>query len=124
MIAFTVALPVCGIVSFISYLLLYCPIFSAHDSDLGCTKIISHDIPLLDETPVTHCYRRVSPSDYEDVKEHIYELLSAQVIRESCSPYASPIVLVKKKGWEPAYVCRLPAAKQQDQERCVPAATH
>lgn len=27
-------------------------VFSAHEGDLGCTSLISHDIPLLDETPV------------------------------------------------------------------------
>lgn len=42
-------------------------------------------------------YRRIPPSEYELVKEHINQLLETQVIRESCSPYASPIVLVKKK---------------------------
>lgn len=31
------------------------------------------------------------------MKTHINQLLEAQIIRESCSPYASPIVLVKKK---------------------------
>ena len=80
-----------------SLLRKYTSIFSAHDGDLGCTNLISHDIPLVDETPVKQRYRRVPPSDYEAVKEHINQLLSAQVIRESCSPYASPIVLVKKK---------------------------
>lgn len=35
--------------------------------------------------------------EYEVVKSHINQLLEAQVIRESCSPYASPIVLVRKK---------------------------
>lgn len=58
---------------------------------------MSHDIPLLDETPVKQRYRRIPPSDYEAVKTHINQLLQTQVIRESCSPYASPIVLVKKK---------------------------
>ncbi|XP_077941726.1 uncharacterized protein LOC144385357 isoform X2 [Gasterosteus aculeatus] len=62
-----------------SLLRKYSPIFSTHDGDLGCTNLISHDIPLLDETPVTQRYRRVSPSDYEAVKDHINQLLSAQV---------------------------------------------
>ncbi len=31
------------------------------------------------------------------MKTHINQLLEGQIIRESCSPYASPIVLVKKK---------------------------
>lgn len=37
------------------------------------------------------------PSEYEVVKEHINQLLGAQVICESSSLFASPIVLVKKK---------------------------
>lgn len=73
------------------------PVFSAHDGNLGCTNLISHDIPLVDDTPVRQRYRRITPSEYEVVKEHINQLLSSQVIRESSSPYASPIVLVRKK---------------------------
>lgn len=42
-------------------------------------------------------YQRIPPSEYEEVKQHINQLLEAQVIRESSSPYASPIVLVRKK---------------------------
>lgn len=68
-----------------------------HDGDLGCTELISHDIPLVDDVPVRQRYRRIPPSEYEVVKGHINQLLSAQVIRESSSPYASPIVLVRKK---------------------------
>lgn len=75
----------------------YSSVFSIHDGDLGFTNLISHDIPLLDEIPVRQRYRRIPPSEYEVVKAHINQLLEAQVIRESCSAYASPIVLVKKK---------------------------
>lgn len=75
----------------------YISVFSAHDGDLGCTNLISHDIPLVDDTPVRQRYRRIPPSEYEVVKEHINQLLTSQVIRESNSPYASPIVLVRKK---------------------------
>ncbi|KAI3368246.1 hypothetical protein L3Q82_007966 [Scortum barcoo] len=42
-------------------------------------------------------YCRIPPSEYEAVKAHINQLLESQVIRESSSPYASPIVLVRKK---------------------------
>lgn len=80
-----------------SLLYKYRSVFSAHDGDLGCTNLISHDIPLLDETPVRQRYRRIPPSEYEAVKAHISQLLETRVIRESSSPYASPIVLVKKK---------------------------
>lgn len=75
----------------------YRSVFSAHESDLGCTNLISHDIPLTDNIPVRQRYRRLPPSEYDVVKTHINQLLEAQIIRESCSPYASPLVLVKKK---------------------------
>ncbi|KAM6892521.1 retrovirus-related Pol polyprotein from transposon 412, partial [Xenentodon cancila] len=71
--------------------------FAASEFDLGCSNLITHDIPLLDETPVRQRHRRIPPSDYDEVRAHIRELLDNQVIRESCSPFASPIVLVRKK---------------------------
>ena len=81
-----------------SLLQRYSSVFSTHDGDLGCTNLISHNMPLLDDAPVRQRYRRVPPSEYEEVKSHINQLLEAKVIRESCSPYASPIVLVRKKN--------------------------
>ncbi|KAL2078911.1 hypothetical protein ACEWY4_024655 [Coilia grayii] len=80
-----------------SLLFKYSSVFSVHEGDLGCTTLMSHDIPLLDEAPVKQRYRRIPPSDYEAVKTHINQLLQTQIIRESNSPYSSPIVLVKKK---------------------------
>lgn len=72
-------------------------VFSTGEGDLGCTNLICHDIPLVDETPIRQRFRRIPPSEYEVVKAHINQLLEAEIIRESCSPFASPIVLVKKK---------------------------
>ncbi|KAL7870950.1 hypothetical protein SRHO_G00084470 [Serrasalmus rhombeus] len=79
-----------------SLLQKYHSVFSAHEGDLGCTNLIEHEIPLLDDVPVRQRYRRIPPSEYE-LKAHIDQLLEARVVRESSSPYASPIVLVKKK---------------------------
>ena len=39
----------------------------------------------------------IPPSQFEIVKAHIKQLLQAQVVRESCRPYAAPLVLVQKK---------------------------
>ncbi len=75
----------------------YESVFSTHEGDLGCTGLLSHDIPLVDPTPIRQRHRRIPPSEYEVVKAHINQLLEAQIIRESSSPYASPIVLVRKK---------------------------
>lgn len=75
----------------------YKAVFLGHENDLGLTRLISHDIPLLDNVPVHQRYRRIPPSEYEVVKTHIHQLLEAGIVSESCSAYASPIVLVKKK---------------------------
>lgn len=72
-------------------------LFAKDEADLGCTNLIQHEIPLLDDTPVRQPYRRIPPSQYEMVRAHIKQLLDSQVIKESSSPYASPIVLVQKK---------------------------
>ncbi|XP_060780518.1 uncharacterized protein LOC132888512 [Neoarius graeffei] len=80
-----------------SLLTRYHTVFSTHEGDLGCTQLVFHSIPLLDEAPVRQRYRRIPPSDYDAVKAHINQLVESQVIRESSSPYASPIVLAKKK---------------------------
>ncbi len=87
----------------------YSSVFATHDGDLGCTNLISHDIPLLNDVPVRQRYRRIPPSVYEAVKAHINQLLEAQVIKESSSPYTSPIVLVCKKD-QNALVRKLPSS--------------
>jgi len=43
----------------------YASVFAAHDQDLGCTNLISHDIPLLDDIPIRQRYRGIPPSEYE-----------------------------------------------------------
>ena len=72
-------------------------VFASSDSDLGCTNLICHEIPVVDGVPVSQRYRRIPPSQYEEVKNHIKKLLEQEVIRESCSPYSSPLVIVRKK---------------------------
>ena len=78
----------------------YADVFSRSEQDLGCSTLLEHEIPLLDDIPVRQRYRRLPPSQYEQVKAHIQLLLEGGVIRPSTSPYASPIVLVHKKSGE------------------------
>ncbi|XP_061584211.1 uncharacterized protein LOC133449095 [Cololabis saira] len=75
-------------------------VFSHGEGDLGCTSLVEHEIPLVDDGPVRQRYRRLPPSQYEQVKVHIQELLVRGVVRPSCSPYSSPIVVVFKKNGE------------------------
>lgn len=73
-------------------------IFSRGEGDLGCTTLVEHQIPLTDDIPIRQRYRRLPPSQYEQVKAHIQQLLEAGIVKPSCSPYSSPIVIVQKKG--------------------------
>lgn len=81
----------------LSLLRKYNSLFATSEIDVGCTTLIKHEIPLLDENPVRQPYRRIPFSQYQLVQSHIKQLLEGQIIRESCSPYSSPIVLVQKK---------------------------
>ena len=72
-------------------------VFSSGTQDFGRTKTITHEIPLVDPTPFRMPYRRIHPSDLTEVKDHLQELQEAGVIRPSKSPFASPIVIVRKK---------------------------
>lgn len=73
-------------------------VFSLHDWDVGVAKGVEHKIRLADSRPFRQRSRRLPPADIEDVRKHLQELLQAGIIRESRSPYASPIVVVRKKN--------------------------
>lgn len=73
-------------------------VFSHHALDFGCTNQVKHHITLHDETLFKQQARPINPQDIEAVRRHLRELLDAGVIRESTSPFPSPIVAVKKKN--------------------------
>ena len=72
-------------------------IFSTGRTDLGFTDLIEHEINLVDETPFIEPYRRIPPALFEEVRQHLKEMLDAGAIRESQSPFSSNVVLVRKK---------------------------
>lgn len=79
-------------------LLRHIDVFSRDDLDIGRTSEVKHHIQLTNDTPFRQKSRRIPPADFADAREHIQELLQKEIIRESSSPYASPIVLVRKKN--------------------------
>lgn len=76
----------------------YSDVFSHHDLDFGHATKVKHRIQLKDETPFKQRPRPIHPQDYDAVRRHLQTLLDAGVIRESESPFSSPIVVVKKKN--------------------------
>ena len=72
--------------------------FASGDDDLGYTETVKHRIRTEDDIPVAQPNRIIPPNQYQEVNDHIQKLLDTSVIRESHSPYASPIVLVRKKN--------------------------
>lgn len=73
-------------------------IFSKDDSDIGDCDMIKHRIDLIDDIPFKQRHRRIPPSMIDEVRKHIEELLSGGIIRKSKSPWASNVVLVRKKN--------------------------
>ena len=72
-------------------------VFTENENDLGYTETVKHKIPTINQVPVAQPYRRISPNQFQEAKDHIRRLLDGGIIRESHSPYAVPIVLVRKK---------------------------
>ena len=75
-------------------------IFSKDDIDIGQCDLIKHRIDLLSgfEVPFKQKHRRMPPNMIEEVRQHLDQLLSAGIIRKSKSPWASNVVLVRKKN--------------------------
>lgn len=72
-------------------------IFSKSSTDLGKTDLVKHEIKLNDEKPFKQPYHRIPPAMYEEVRQHLREMVDSGAIKESKSPYCSNVVLVRKK---------------------------
>ena len=75
----------------------YEDIFVGPDGILGKTNVVKHEILTGDSRPIKHAPRRVGPHQQEIIQTEVDKMLSAGIITPSDSPWASPIVLVRKK---------------------------
>lgn len=62
----------------------------------GCTNVIQHHIKLTSNQPVRSKPYKVPFALRQSLREDIANMLKMKVIRRSQSPYASPVVVVKK----------------------------
>ena len=72
-------------------------VFALEDSGRGEVIGIEHEIDTGDSPPIRQAPRRVPFAVRELMSKMVQEMLSDGVIQESSSPWASPVVLVRKK---------------------------
>ena len=82
---------------FLAVLSHYSDILAKGDNDLGRTNVLKHQIETGVAKPICQQARRVLLPHREKVHELLQDMLQRNIISPSKSPWASPIVLVKKK---------------------------
>ena len=92
-------------------------IFALESTDMGHTSMVKHRIRLDNYTPFKERYRRIPLHLFDEVKNHLKEMLEVGAIRKSSSPWASAIVLVRKKDGSLRFcidLCKLNARTIKD----------
>lgn len=72
--------------------------FAQNLSELGCTNLTEMEIHLNDKNPVVYKPYRLSYSERQNVQTMVSELIENDIVEESVSSFASPILLVAKKN--------------------------
>ncbi|GFW72741.1 hypothetical protein TNCV_1265851 [Trichonephila clavipes] len=72
-------------------------VFSRNSSDIGHTTVTQHRIDTADHPPIKQHPRRLPFAKQEEVGTLLREMQENDIIEPSSSPWASPIVLVRKK---------------------------
>jgi hypothetical protein len=75
----------------------YSDVFSYEETDIGCTDTIKHEIHLTDDDPIVQADRRIPPHLIPEVKKILQQWMNGGIIKDSNSPFASQMVIVKKK---------------------------
>ena len=75
----------------------YRDVFAFTDDQLGKTSLVQHVIDTGDALPIKQRPYRTSPQCKQEIDRQVEDMLRKGIIRESVSPWSSPVVLVKKK---------------------------
>ena len=79
------------------FLYNYQHVFSLSDGDLGTTHLVQHRIETGNVPPIRQQPRRTSPWKHDEIERQVTDLLQTGKVKESSSPWSSPVVLVTKK---------------------------
>ena len=71
-------------------------VFTGKDFILWNTDLIEHKIN-TNGPPIRQPYKRQNPEVWKNEQEQLKEILDQEIICPSCSPWTSPVVMVKKK---------------------------
>ena len=72
-------------------------VFKTEGKSLGRTTLVKHDIKTTTEQPIKQRARRIPIHQREVAEQEVEKMLKEDIIEPSHSPWASPIVLVRKK---------------------------
>ena len=75
-------------------------VFSLYDGDLGFCDALKHSIPTTTDKPVYLPHRQIPVQLQQEVRKYLESWLKQGIIRPSKSPYASQVVIVRKKSGE------------------------
>ena len=75
-------------------------VFSLFDGDLGFCDVLKHSIPTTTDKPVYLPHRQTPVQLQSEVRKCLDNWLKQGIIRPSKSPYASQVVIVRKKTGE------------------------
>ena len=75
----------------------YSDCFSLHEYDLGRTTVVTHQIDTGNSRPVKQVLRRHPPPHQEEIDRQLKSMSEQDIIEPSKSPWASNVVIVKKK---------------------------
>ena len=78
-------------------ILSYADVFALDTTELGTTEVVQHIIDTGGSPPIKQPLRRTPFALRTQVDEMVQEMLAQNIITPSKSPWASPIVLVRKK---------------------------
>lgn len=81
----------------LSLLRKYAHLFDLEKSPLGVARNVHHTIDTGDEKPLRQRPYRVSRTERQTIEDEVTQMLSKGIIRQSSSPWSSPVVLVPKK---------------------------